>query len=322
MSFLLNKEILSLRQHVITAIRTFFIERGHLELSTPELAPYFIPESTIKLFRTRYVSATDTEHALFLLPSPELWHKLLLSEGIGSTFELCKCFRNSDACGAHHNAEFTMLEWYTVDTGYIESIGITERLFDVLSPFSRIECRTPFERVSVDELFQRVIGRGLADLADRTELARACRSEEISVSAEESWEELYHKLFLTRVEPEIPKDRPVVLYDYPARVNCLAKRIEGTELCQRWELYAGGMELANCFTEETDHAAVLRYIEEEKRRLPEHLQAQISEDFVNAFTGDFPRCSGVALGVDRLLMYLAGVGSIDEVLLFPFSSFF
>ena len=322
MSYLINKEILALRQNIITAVRTFFIEGGYLEISTPELAPSFIPESTIKLFETRFVSASGSVDPLFLLPSPELWHKLLLSEGVGNTFEVCKCFRNSDAHGEQHNAEFTMLEWYTTGAGYIESIEILEKLFDTFAPFCRAEFRTPFERVSMDQLFRSVIGTGLADLADRTELERVCRLEDVSVSTEESWEELYHKLFLTRIEPAIPKDRPMILRDYPARINCLAKRIEGTELCERWELYAGGMEIANCFTEAVDQTEVLRYVEEEKRHLPEHLQEHISENFVKAFSGEYPVCSGVALGFDRLLMYLAGVDSIDEVLLFPFSSFF
>jgi lysyl-tRNA synthetase class 2 len=134
---------------------------------------------------------------------------------------------------------------------------------------------------------------------------------------------LYDLIFVDRVEPSLPRDRPVVLCEYPAFVPCLAKKNPGGETVERWELYGRGIELANCYTEETGPRAVREFFESEKRVKEESalVRHRVDDDYWKIFLGPgesgFPPCSGVALGMDRLIMVLAGRSSIGGVLPFP-----
>jgi lysyl-tRNA synthetase class 2 len=141
-------------------------------------------------------------------------------------------------------------------------------------------------------------------------------------------DELYHLIFVHVVEPALPRDRPVALLDYPAFVPCLAKRKAGGDAVERWELYVRGIELANCYSEETDPEAVRRYFEREgaaKNRealVPHGIDGDYWRTFLPCRDAQgaerpFPRCSGVAMGLDRLIMTLAGKSTIDGVLPFP-----
>jgi lysyl-tRNA synthetase class 2 len=136
--------------------------------------------------------------------------------------------------------------------------------------------------------------------------------------------ELYDLIFIHAVEPQLPRDRPVALLDYPAFVPCLAKKTAGGKAVERWELYVRGIELANCYSEETDPREVRRYFEAEgalKARnalVPHAVNGKYPDIFLpNGAGRPFPRCSGVAMGLDRLVMALCGRRSIDAVLPFP-----
>jgi lysyl-tRNA synthetase class 2 len=133
----------------------------------------------------------------------------------------------------------------------------------------------------------------------------------------ESWEDLFQRIFLTWVEPELPKDRPVYLTHYPAAVPTLARRIPGTPWADRWELYLGGVEVANCFGEETDPAVIAAFLRSQAagKRAVGHREHPWDASFLQ--TPLLPPCSGVALGVDRLVMYLLGAEDIGDVLAIP-----
>jgi lysyl-tRNA synthetase class 2 len=133
------------------------------------------------------------------------------------------------------------------------------------------------------------------------------------------WEEVFNRIFLTFVEPELPKDRPVFLTDYPAGIPCLAKEIPGTPWLERWELYLGGMETANCFSEETDRRKIEAFYRGEAAAFSAPGKHRIDWNYPELL-GRLPKCSGVALGVDRLLMVVSGAGSIEDVLIFPYPS--
>jgi lysyl-tRNA synthetase class 2 len=236
-------------------------------------------------------------------------------------FEITKCFRNGDAKGRFHNPEFTMLEWYTVDADYMDSIPLTEELCHRLAADfapERQELQESFLKYSMQELFRETLGVDLESMDTSGALQQQCEKSGLMYTSEDSWETLFNRIFLTQVEPHIPSHRPCILYDYPARIPCLAKPIPGTPWCERWELYYQEMEIANCFSEETDPERVRAYLEHEIARLPGSLREWVDTAFVSLFTPDFPRCSGVALGMDRLIMALTGASTISEVLLFPF----
>ncbi|TFG78557.1 MAG: elongation factor P--(R)-beta-lysine ligase, partial [Spirochaetales bacterium] len=136
------------------------------------------------------------------------------------------------------------------------------------------------------------------------------------------WEDVYNQAFVNWVEPVLPQDRPLVLGNYPAQVECLAARVPGTPWKDRWELYAGGMELANCYTELADPEAVrASLVKEEERKRTSLFPHRVDLSYAELFR-DFPPCSGVAMGFDRFLLALTGRTDIRDAILFPFEDAF
>jgi lysyl-tRNA synthetase class 2 len=313
--------LLRRRSEALQRIRLFFRGLGYLEVDTPLLAPALIPESSLEVFRTL------GDPQLYLIPSPELWMKRLLLEGSGSLFQLCRCFRNHEPDSPLHSREFTMLEWYAAGADYLQSIDILERLFGFLleglglAPAlsfrgRRLDCAPPFRRLSMREAFLRRLGWRLEDLADLPALARRARELEVQAAADDSWADLFHKVFLGFVEPALPADRPLLLLDYPAAIPTLARR--SGLWAERWELYLGGVEIANCYSEATDPQTIAEFFrgqsEAKSRSLEPH---RVDWELAAALQAGLPPCSGTALGVDRLLMVLFDLGSVSAANAMP-----
>jgi lysyl-tRNA synthetase class 2 len=314
-----------LRARLLARTRDYFSGRGFLEADTPHFAPQVIPEPTIELFASRFSNPYGEESELFLLPSPEYWLKKLVREFPGTPlFQLARCFRNREQSGRLHNIEFTMLEWYRPEAGYMESAKETEQLIHRLCGAAGV-LPPGFSFMSMEEAFQRFAGLELAPLTEDAGLLReALGRRGIASAPDDSWNDLFQRIFITLVEPELPDDQPLFLYDYPARIACLAQEKAGTPWRERWELYWKGVELANCYTELTDAEGVRALLEseaEQKRRSAE-VKVKVDEEYWKTFTPPYPRSSGVALGFDRLLMLLAGKESLSEVIYFPFSPSF
>lgn len=322
----------SLRQQLIRharfteAIRAFFRARGYAEVDTPALAPHLIPEPAIEVFQTEYLPARGSPRPMWLIPSPELWMKRLLAGGAGDIYQICKSFRNCDYGGPHHNPEFRLLEWYSVGAGYLDSIGVTEDLFSHLLARTvpgrpAAELSPPFVRITMQEAFLRYAGIDLARCQDLQAMKAAGREKGISMPDAPTWEEAFHIAFLTLVEPRLPREKPLVLLDYPALVPTTARRRPGTPWSERWELYVDGVEIANCYTEETDPGELGSFVRhEEDRRRGCRTSHASDPEFADLFPPGFPTCSGAALGVDRLEMVFAGEKSLEGVILFPFSA--
>jgi len=323
--------ILSRRAEALHLIRRFFRRLGYLELDTPLLAAQLIPESSLEVFRTRGARGGGASTELYLIPSPELWMKRLLCAGCGSLFQLCHCFRNHEPESPYHQPEFTMLEWYTVGAGYLDSMGIMERLLAFLlrrlglGPIlsyrgRRLDCRAPFLRLSMAEAFRDALGLELAELDSLQAIGRKARELDVPTGPDDSWADLFHKLFLTFVEPRLPSDRPLLLFDFPAAVRTLARRKAGTPWAERWELYLAGIELANCYSEATEPEQIEAFFsaqgEAKKAALEPH---RIDWELKDKLQRGLPPCSGAALGVDRLLMILFDQDSVGKVNVFGLS---
>ncbi|MBB6478380.1 EF-P lysine aminoacylase EpmA [Spirochaeta isovalerica] len=316
----MNWELIKKRSEIIMQIRSFFINKGYLEVDTPLLSPDLIPESSIEIYKTEMINPFKGNKDLYLIPSPEIWMKKLLSMGSGDIFQICKSFRNSEQSGRQHNSEFTMLEWYKTGFGYLDNIQETEELFHFLTDEnSPGNIKPPFARMSMEEAFIRYAGFSLEAHYEREQLYSQCLKLDLGPEEDESWEVLFNRIFIDRVEPNLPQEKPLVLYNYPSRIKTLAKEIDGTLWSERWELYAGGMELANCFSEENDRKKIRDYYAEEKalKDALSPVSHKVDENFHEFFGKGFPRCSGVAMGVDRLIMLLTGERSIGGVILFP-----
>jgi lysyl-tRNA synthetase class 2 len=322
---------LETRARIIREVRAFFDAKNYLEIDTPLLSPDLIPESCLEVFRTELVRPSGSRaeaQKLYLVPSPEIWMKKLIARHGVNMYQICRCFRNGEQEGRIHNPEFTMLEYYTMDADYMDSLSLTEKLFAGLLEqrgLSGPNLSPPFLRITVEEAFRRRAGFSLTETAARGRPALEAEARRLGLRSPPGLDipALYDLIFIHAVERELPKDRPVVLMDYPAFVPCLAREKTGPggTVRERWELYVNGIELANCYSEETNPEKVRDFFLDESARKEQSalVRHKVDQDYWKIFAGTppFPRCSGTAMGLDRLVMALTGTSSIDSVI--PFS---
>jgi lysyl-tRNA synthetase class 2 len=334
------------RASIVRRIRAFFDRQGYLEVETPLLAPDLIPESCLEVFKTDRIAASQNmpARALYLVPSPEIWMKKIIADTRRDIYQIAKSFRNGEPESRRHSAEFTMLEFYTMNSNYKDSFDITQALFDFLLDeplLPRFQeraalraLRPPFAVLTMDEAFLRFAGFSLTRALAEGRLFEQARQLGLEPPPGSSDELLFNLIFIHCVEERLCGLGPAALFDYPAAVPCLA-RVKNAQApstartVERWELYIDGLEIANCYTEETDPLAVRAYFEEEgarksaEARVPHEIDAEYWRTFLPRAEADggaarpFPRCSGVALGVDRLIMALCGRSNIETTLNFP-----
>jgi lysyl-tRNA synthetase class 2 len=327
-------ELLRERSGIIRQVRSFFDSRDYLETDTPLLSPDLIPESCLEVFQTTLLSPKGShmpDKPRWLIPSPEIWMKRLIAQHRVNLYQICKSFRNGESSGRWHCPEFTMLEYYTMHADYMDSLELTEALFAFLldalqkSEKRRTELSPPFIRITMEEAFSRWAGFDLYRAAESpSAMEEEARRLGLCPPPGLSVPELYDLIFIHAVEPNLKLDRPVALIDYPAFVPCLAKKGSGGKTVERWELYARGIELANCYSEETDAMQVRAFFESEKAVKEKNalVPHKTDDDYWKLFSSSerpFPECSGVALGLDRLIMLLTGRQTIEGVL--PFTAF-
>ena len=275
---------LKARAGVLRTIRAFFDARGFVEVETPVRIPAPAPEPHIDC---------PPSGDWFLRASPELQMKKLLVAGMERIYQIGPCFREGEK-GSRHSPEFTMLEWYRADADYNDIAADMEVLVgEVLRTGENASLPTPFARITVREAYLRWAGWDPVETWDQ---------------------DRFDFDMATKIEPNLPKE-PLFLMDYPAPAASLARlKAPDSRVAERWELYVGGMELANAFTELTDPGEQRRRFEAaraERRALGE-ADYPLDEEFLSALA-HMPCAGGVALGVDRLVMLACGVASIDEV---------
>jgi lysyl-tRNA synthetase class 2 len=285
------------RAEMIRLIRRFFYDRGYLEVETPSLADCPIPEA--------FIEPIATERGC-LLPSPELYMKPLLAAGFGDVFQICHAFRKGEK-GSQHREEFTLLEYYRIDRDYLDLAAETEALIVVLAQSItgslvinyqglKIDLSPPWPRLSVEEAFTAICGWNpvFTDHPERFDFELATKVAALS------------------------NNRPLILYDFPAKMASLARLKPGeASVAERTEIFVGGLELANIFSELTNP-------EEQRKRFESELEfahkqgrkTSVPEDFLEALA-QLPEASGCALGIDRLAMLLCDAASIEEVTAFP-----
>ena len=309
--------ILRERSEITEAVRGFFLDKGYLQVDTPILASHVIPEAHIEIFRTEQISLYKKSRSLYLLPSPELWMKKLIAQGSGSIFQICKCFRNNEQDGTQHSPEFTMLEYYACNADYMDSLKLTEELFKSL--FLKYQAKyaeMPINIMTIQSAFLKTTGINIEEHQDFESLKKAAIQAGYDITdSYTTWEEIFNLLFVSKTEPEVCGKGITVLMDYPQQIPCTAKKKAGTPYYERWELYIDGIEIANCYSEETDPAKVREYYKTETAAKNALAQVPVAVDpvYPDIFR-DFPRCSGTALGMDRLIMILTGCSDIKDVI--------
>ncbi|MBL0226461.1 MAG: EF-P lysine aminoacylase GenX [Geobacteraceae bacterium] len=289
---------LKLRAIIIQSIRSFFVSRGFLEVETPLRIPANAPEEHIYPFRSG---------EMYLNTSPELCMKRLLSRGHGRIFQVCHCWR-SDERGRRHIPEFTMLEWYRADSDYEDLMQDCEHLLQHVAESCISTNSICYDGITIvmDESFIRLTVRdAFAEYSDRS-MDDAVRDGS------------FDEILVTKIEPSLIREKPVLLVDYPIEMAALARPKPGDRsVAERFELYAGGMELANGFSELNDPIEQrFRFLEANRKRISNGLPPlPIPEPFLKELAS-MPPSAGIALGVDRLVMLFTGATRIDDVIAF------
>ena len=282
----------------VNRLRSFFRERGYLEVSTPVLMEFPNLDPNVEPIQVK-VRMGGKIKTLWLQTSPEYSMKKLLSKFKRNMFQLTKVFRDGEH-GRLHRVEFHMLEWYKIGKDYR---FLMEEIKDLLRELFGFK---DFEEMSVGEAFERYLGTELPK--EEGELKELLKERGLHYEEGEDWETLFYRAFI-EVERRLGFERPTFLKDFPERLSALAK-VEGG-VARRFELFIKGVELANGWTEETDPDEVRRRLEKEarKRNLP------LDEEFIKAHY-DMPPCAGCSIGVDRLFMLWIGKESLEDIELF------
>ena len=320
-------EILQIRERIVDAIRLFFKSEGFCEVETPALVPCPGLEPHLDPFAVTAAGAGPA----YLPTSPEYAMKKLLASGSGNIFQICKAFRGEPLSDLHL-PEFTMLEWYRVGAGYEAVMDDCERMCAFVAHAAcggttvtwqgaELGLAPPYERISVRDAFRRHAGLDLTLAEPLDELRRLVETADgVVTSDDDTWDEVFFRAFLRHVEPKLGTGRPTILFDYPARMAALSRiKSDDPLVCERFELYAGGVELANAFSELTDAAEQRRRFEAdnaERRRLGKP-ELPIDEELLAALDRGLPECGGIALGVDRLMMLLTDTPDIRGVVPLP-----
>lgn len=318
---------LEARARLTAETRAWFAARGYREVETPCLVPVPGMEVHLRGFQSAYEphlgqgGIPGERRALWLRTSPELALKRLLVGGAGPVFELARVWRNGEI-GTRHAPEFTMLEWYRPGLSLEGLMAETEALVRALCPplvgheGVTTDLTLPFERITCAEAFSRHAGIDLlaSIRADGTGDAAA-----LGARADESWEEAFFRLLLDHVEPHLGRDRASFLTHWPAPQAALARRDPADpRAALRFELFAGGLELANAFDELTDAeeqaARFAADVAERERLYGAENSWPADADFLAALAHGMPSGSGIALGFDRLAMLASGARRIDDVL--------
>ena len=283
------------RHKIIKKIREFFDKRGYLEVETPirVRCPGIEP----------YIDALPAGEGFFLASSPELQMKRLLCSKVDRIYQITRAFRMEEE-GHLHSPEFTMLEWYRAGTDYLGIMDETEELIRAVvedADYKTVSWHFPFERIRVDDLYEKKAGW----------------------RPSQSWDEdRYFSDWAEKIEPFLYSLKGFFLIDFPAPISSLSRiKEENPLLCERFELFMNGIEIANAFTELTDYEENVSRFEKARMKRKEMGKDiyPVDEGFLRSLNSGIPDCGGIAVGIDRLLMAVLGLNNIDFVQTFPMS---
>lgn len=308
-------EVLRKRAAILATIRAFFAQRDVLEVETPLLSHATVSAPHVQSITAMVPGPGPANTICYLQTSPEYAMKRLLAAGSGSIYQLCKAFRQ-DELGRLHNPEFTMLEWYRIGFDHHALMGEVDALLQVLMQ------TPPAARYSYAEAFKQFLH--INPLEASEEALEACARQQNGLMMEgtldrDGW---LHLLMSHCIEPQLGKDRPVFIYDFPASQAALARirPEESPAVASRFEVYYRGIELGNGFHElqsSTEQRA--RFMADLEYRAQNKMPlVPLDEQLLSALEQGLPACAGVAMGVDRLVMLALGCSSIEAALSFGF----
>ncbi len=314
------------RHQIIRLTREWFWAQGFVETATPIAVVAPDQEPHLSPILAEFHDERRQSSKFYLRTSPEYSLKKLLAAGYEKIFEIGACFRDYEESGDTHNHEFTMLEWYRAPGAYEEIMDDLENLFKFIGKqlglknlnYKNIEVSwdNAWERISMKDLWQKYVQVNLDEYLEKEKIIALARSLGYQAEAEENYEDVFYKIFLNKIEPHLGHNQPTIVYEYPAKMAALARvcpRRPG--YAERFELYVAGLEVANAFGELTDSSEQLQRFETEKaiRENVGKSVLPIDNELVFALKS-ITTASGIALGVDRMVMLFAGARDIDKVI--------
>jgi len=321
------KRVYQRRLDIIRHIRDFFESKDFLEVDTPIALRLAGQETNLTPVPVDFHHPDGRVRKFYLQTSPEYGMKKLLAVGFERIWQMCKSFRDQEDWGGLHNPEFTMIEWYRLEADLDEIMSDCENLFRFVAQKidqniieyreRQIDLSKPWAKMSMKELWAKYAKADLDQMLDKNNLAEFVHAQGYSVSPTDSYEELFFTIFLNLIEPRLVELGAVFVYDYPAQMCSLSRLcLDDARYAQRFELYIGGLEIANAFGELTDKT------EQKKRLVKDRLKRQsdgrtvydLDEDFIEALGEIKSAPAGIALGVDRMVLLLSGAKNINEVI--------
>jgi lysyl-tRNA synthetase class 2 len=317
--------IFAVRSRVIAAVRRYMEGRGFTEVETPVLHP--VAGGALAHPFVTHHHALDRD--LYLRIATELYLKRVIIGGFDKVYEIGRIFRN-EGISTRHNPEFTMMESYQAYADYNDVMAMLE---DMVSSVARrvlrrtrvrfggeaIDLSPPWQRVTLREAVRQECGIDFLEHEDERSLLNAVNKQGLQVDESRGVSQILDKLISAYVEPKLIQ--PTFLIDYPLAMSPLAKRKpDDGRLVERFEAFAGGMEIANAFTELNDPEEQRERFRQQdaiRAELGDEQAERVDEDFLVALEHGMPPTGGLGVGIDRLVMLLTGQHSIREVILFP-----
>jgi len=306
-----SREILIARAEMLGKIRNFFKSKNVLEVDTPALSQGTVTDVYLESMTSHCSNVECGTQTLYLQTSPEFSMKRLIAAGSGCIYQICRAFRD-DESGRMHNPEFLLLEWYRMGYDYYQLMSEMDELLHLILGTKKAD-KVSYQQLFIDYL---QIDPLIAPLEDLQQIV----FNKMNGLKLDDRDQLLQVLFSSLIEPEIAKERPLMVFEFPASQSALAC-LSPTDprVAERFEVYFQGIELANGFHELTDDAEQRQRFtnDNQQRKASGKDEKPLDERFLSALESGLPDCSGVALGLDRLLMLQLQKKSIAEVMPFP-----
>ena len=330
----MDKSLVSIQKKralIMAAMREFFASKGFLEVFTPSFVKLPGMEPYLNPLSFSFADEKGKWFKGFVITSPEYALKKLLSREFPKLYEITKVFRQGESFGPLHNPEFTLVEWYRPHSDYKKIMQDTEQLvcaaclavnktLKIKYGAQHIDLSGPWRRISVKSAFQEWAHIDLDRCKTLTGFKKQIGARAYPIPKNANWDDLFYLVFLNEIEPRFPKDKPIMVYDYPLPQAALAKRTKpGSFYAQRFEAYIGGIEIANAFSELTNWREQYTRLQSEcalRKKLGKEMYG-VDMDFINALRSGMPETGGIALGIERLQMILLNIQDINNLLPFP-----
>lgn len=342
-----------IKEYLIQGCRKFFEGRNYHELESPIITNALPQERYLDVLTTNIELKDNKVKVGYITPTTETYNKKILAAGLGEHFVITKVLRGLEEIGVNHSPEFTMLEWYHLNTDYRGLMNDCEELFTFLfnyikeilakeqklnrfpidvTPYNQdlsinyqgsiIDLSAPWHKVSIPEALEKFAGIKLNEIQDENEFRKVAINKGYNVTNEDDWQRIYEWIWANEIEPKLPTNKPVFVYDFPKQICVLTKPSTTNPLvCERIEIYLAGKEIGNGYTELIDASyQEQRFIEEAEARKKLGLkEIAFDHDLINALKSGLPNVAGIGIGLDRIAMVFANAKNISDINYFPVS---